>query len=104
MPTARIDDTLEMHYELDDFTPPWEDDAEAILLHHGAGKSGQAAQEDGRRSVEVFDLAQIGAEGGARVCGDETARLGDECADGVRRKCAPERDPQVVGLHPSHSK
>ena len=41
MPTARIDDTLEMHYELDDFTPPWEDDAEAILLHHGAGKSGK---------------------------------------------------------------
>ena len=41
MPTARIDDTLEMHYELDDFTPPWEGDAEAILLHPGAGKSGK---------------------------------------------------------------
>lgn len=41
MPTARIDDTLEMHYELDDFTPPWEGEAETVLLQHGAGKSGR---------------------------------------------------------------
>lgn len=41
MPSARIDDTLEMHYELDDYTPPWLDDAETVVLHHGAGKSGK---------------------------------------------------------------
>ena len=40
MPTATIDATLQMHYELDDFTPPWQD-SETVVLHHGAGKSGK---------------------------------------------------------------
>ena len=56
---------------------------EAEFLVHGEGKSGQAAQEDGPGRVEVFDLAQVGAERGARVFGDEIARLGGECADGM---------------------
>ena len=40
MPSAQIDASLLMHYELDDFTPPWQGEAETVLLHHGAGKSG----------------------------------------------------------------
>jgi pimeloyl-ACP methyl ester carboxylesterase len=41
MPFANIDDTLQMHYHQDDFTPPWGEPAEAVVLQHGAGKSGK---------------------------------------------------------------
>ena len=34
MPKLRIDDTLEMHYEDDDFTDPWRK-SEAVVIHHG---------------------------------------------------------------------
>ncbi len=40
MPTARIDDTLEMYYEDDAFTDPWAT-PEVVLLHHGNFKSSQ---------------------------------------------------------------
>ena len=38
MPFARIDDTLEMYYEDDDFTDPWRS-SETIVLHHGNAKN-----------------------------------------------------------------
>ncbi len=38
MPTARLDDTLEMYYEDDDFTDPWRT-PEAVVLHHGNAKN-----------------------------------------------------------------
>ena len=34
MPTQRIDPSLEMYYELDNFTDPWHE-PETILLLHG---------------------------------------------------------------------
>ncbi|MBI4308133.1 MAG: alpha/beta hydrolase [Chloroflexi bacterium] len=40
MPKLRIDPTLEMHYEVDDFADPWSQPQVAIL-HHGVGKSGR---------------------------------------------------------------
>lgn len=43
MPTATIDRTLQMHYELDDFTPPWST-AETVLFVHGQAKSGRLWQ------------------------------------------------------------
>jgi 3-oxoadipate enol-lactonase len=41
MPQVRIDDTLTMHYELDDYTDPWTT-AETILLVHGVADSSKA--------------------------------------------------------------
>ena len=41
MPRARIDDTLEMHYELDDYTDPWTT-PETILLVHGVADTSKA--------------------------------------------------------------
>ena len=38
MPYARIDDTLEMYYEDDDFTDPWRR-PETVVLHHGNAKN-----------------------------------------------------------------
>ena len=38
MPTARLDDTLEMYYEDDDYTDPWRT-PETIVLHHGNAKN-----------------------------------------------------------------
>lgn len=38
MPTAKLDSTLEMFYEDDDFTEPWLN-SEAVLLHHGNFKN-----------------------------------------------------------------
>ena len=38
MPKVRIDDTLEMHYEDNDFTDPWLD-SETIVIHHGNERS-----------------------------------------------------------------
>lgn len=38
MPKARLDDTLEMHYEDDDFTDPWRT-PEVVVMHHGNCKS-----------------------------------------------------------------
>ena len=38
MPFARIDDTLEMYYEDDDFTDPWRR-SETVVLHHGNAKN-----------------------------------------------------------------
>ena len=38
MPKVRIDDTLEMHYEDDDFTDPWRS-AETVVMHHGNCKN-----------------------------------------------------------------
>ena len=38
MPFARIDDTLEMYYEVDDFTDPWRP-SETVVLHHGNAKN-----------------------------------------------------------------
>ncbi|MFC1966784.1 alpha/beta fold hydrolase [Chloroflexota bacterium] len=38
MPTATIDNTLEMYYELDDFTDPWRE-ADTVVLHHGFAKN-----------------------------------------------------------------
>ena len=38
MPFARIDDTLEMYYEVDDFTDPWRS-PETVALHHGNAKN-----------------------------------------------------------------
>lgn len=38
MPTARIDDTLTMYYEDDDFTDPWKK-PEVVVLQHGVAKS-----------------------------------------------------------------
>ena len=38
MPYARIDDTLEMYYEVDDFTDPWRP-TETVVLHHGNAKN-----------------------------------------------------------------
>ena len=38
MPFARIDDTLDMYYEDDDFTDPWRS-AETVVLHHGNAKN-----------------------------------------------------------------
>ncbi len=40
MPTAKIDDTLEMYYEDDDFADPWSE-RETIVLHHGMAKNGR---------------------------------------------------------------
>lgn len=39
MPKLRIDDDLEMHYEVDDFTDPWSE-PETILMLHGNAESG----------------------------------------------------------------
>jgi len=41
MPRARIDDTLDMHYELDDYTDPWTT-PETILLVHGVADTSRA--------------------------------------------------------------
>ena len=41
MPRAQIDDTLEMHYELDDYTDPWTT-PETILLVHGVADTSKA--------------------------------------------------------------
>lgn len=38
MPTARLDDTLELYYEDDDYTDPWRK-PEAVVLHHGNAKN-----------------------------------------------------------------
>jgi len=38
MPKVRIDPTLEMHYEVDDFTDPWTKPQIAVM-HHGVAKS-----------------------------------------------------------------
>ena len=38
MPYARIDDTLEMYYEVDDYTDPWRP-SETVVLHHGNAKN-----------------------------------------------------------------
>ena len=38
MPYVDIDNELRMHYEDDDFSPPWED-SEVILMHHGNAKN-----------------------------------------------------------------
>ncbi|MFP6635367.1 MAG: alpha/beta fold hydrolase, partial [Dehalococcoidia bacterium] len=38
MPTAKLDKTLEMYYEDDDYTDPWRT-PEAVVLHHGNAKS-----------------------------------------------------------------
>ncbi|MCH7605607.1 MAG: alpha/beta fold hydrolase [Chloroflexi bacterium] len=38
MPTAKLDDTLEMYYEDDDYTDPWRT-PEAVVLHHGNAKN-----------------------------------------------------------------
>jgi len=41
MPRIRIDDTLEMHCELDDYTDPWTS-PETILLVHGVADTSKA--------------------------------------------------------------
>ncbi|MBI3303388.1 MAG: alpha/beta fold hydrolase, partial [Deltaproteobacteria bacterium] len=41
MPKARIDDTLTLHYELDDYTDPWTT-PETILLIHGVADTSKA--------------------------------------------------------------
>ena len=41
MPQARIDDTLTMHYECDDYTDPWTQ-PETILLIHGVADTSKA--------------------------------------------------------------
>jgi 3-oxoadipate enol-lactonase len=41
MPKVRIDDTLETHYELDDYTDPWTT-PETILLIHGVADTSKA--------------------------------------------------------------
>ena len=38
MPTAKLDETLEMYYEDDDYTDPWRA-PETVVLHHGNAKS-----------------------------------------------------------------
>ena len=38
MPVARLDDTLEMYFEDDDYTDPWRT-PETVLLHHGNAKN-----------------------------------------------------------------
>ena len=40
MPTVKLDDTLEMYYEDDDYTDPWSP-RETIVLHHGNAKNGR---------------------------------------------------------------
>ena len=39
MPVAHIDDTLDMYYEIDDYTDPWKT-PETIVLQHGNTRSG----------------------------------------------------------------
>ena len=34
MPTVKLDETLEMYYEDDNFTDPWRT-PETVVLHHG---------------------------------------------------------------------
>jgi pimeloyl-ACP methyl ester carboxylesterase len=41
MPTVRIDETLDLHYELDDYTDPWTT-PETILLIHGVADTSKA--------------------------------------------------------------
>ncbi len=41
MPFAKIDDTLEMYYEDDQFTDPWRGEPEGIVLHRGNSKNTQ---------------------------------------------------------------
>lgn len=41
MPKVRTDDTLEMHYELDDYTDPWTT-PETVLLVHGVADTSKA--------------------------------------------------------------
>ena len=38
MPTAKLDESLEMYYEDDDFTDPWRT-PQTVVLHHGNAKS-----------------------------------------------------------------
>ena len=38
MPTVKLDETLEMYYEDDDFTDPWRT-PETVVLHHGTPKA-----------------------------------------------------------------
>lgn len=38
MPWAKIEDGLDMFYDVDDFTDPWKE-PETIVLHHGIGKN-----------------------------------------------------------------
>ena len=39
MPFVKIDDTLDMYYEDDNFTDPWRDGIETVVLHHGNSKN-----------------------------------------------------------------
>lgn len=41
MPSFRIDATLDMHYEVDDFTDPWRE-RETVLMIHGNAECGEA--------------------------------------------------------------
>ncbi len=40
MPSIKIDEHLEMFYEDQDFSSPWEE-SEIILMHHGNAKNSQ---------------------------------------------------------------
>jgi pimeloyl-ACP methyl ester carboxylesterase len=40
MPVAKIDDTLDMYYEIDDYTDPWKT-PETVVLQHGNTRSSQ---------------------------------------------------------------
>lgn len=39
MPTVQLPGQLNMYYEDDNFTDPWEEEAETVILHHGNAKN-----------------------------------------------------------------
>ena len=40
MPTVAVSETLNVHYEVDDFTDPWEE-RPFLVLQHGNGRTGE---------------------------------------------------------------
>lgn len=41
MPSVRVDENCELHYEVDDFTPPWSK-SDVVVLLHGVAEAGEA--------------------------------------------------------------
>jgi len=39
MTKVTVDDGVEIHYYLDDYTNPWDEECETILMHHGSGEN-----------------------------------------------------------------
>ena len=65
MPFARIDDTLEMYYEDDDFTDPWRP-SETVVLHHGNAKNARLWYEWVPLLARQYRVVRLEARGFGR--------------------------------------